>query len=242
MNIELKNPGFAPPYDRQGGDKHLHVARGWRAWWSLERAEDSHGGEHHRPEYYCKRYGEQGVLACQGWQTTHATHRAGVYQVAALPVGARITALQAEIRARYFARQPDGKRGELALRLGLLDGAGDDGTDEGIQWGEWRGQTDGSGWDGEGWEALSASLSAPVSGQVTIFVESRCRWPVRNNHAFVEGARLSVVGGEPVVPDPEGDVVQILSEIRDLVAGIYGFLGVTFQEAEGQLPGREEGS
>ncbi len=216
MRVEIANPGFGPPYRRQDGDKHLHVAEGWRAWWSTEKAE-SHDGDHHRPEYYEPEEG-------QGWQTTYATHRAGVFQQVDLPREAQ--ALNATIQARYYAEDDRGRRGDLALRLGVDPAGGTDGSSEAIVWGEWRGQTDGSGWEGKAWQPLYAELERVPGQRVTLFVESRCRWPVRNNHAFVKGAELRIVpldDGEPT-PDEPSDLARFLREIRDLVARILARL------------------
>jgi hypothetical protein len=227
--ITLQNPGFDPPYLQQGGDKHLHVAQGWRAWWSTETA-PSHGGCHHRPEYYEKVIDPETGDRCQAWQTTHATHRAGIRQLVSLPAGA--TSVRARIKARYYSRADDGRLGELALRLGIAAGRIADGTDPVIQWGDWRGQTDGTDWDGSEWVTLSASLYQVNAGEITLFVESRCRWAVRNNHAFVDDAILEAdVAGQPAPIPPAGDdVIALLAEIRDLVREIRDLAQVPLLE------------
>jgi hypothetical protein len=78
------------------------------------------------------------------------------------------------------------------------------------------------GWDGERTAIIFAGLDAVVDGQITIWLESRCRFAAKHNDAYFDNVALwANVDEDPGPgPEPDDDLIEVLAEIRDVLADI----------------------
>lgn len=209
--IPIPNANFDSGFYNWGDIGELCVATNWVPWWS----EGDQPGYNHRPEYAPERMRFQG----QKLFTTFATHRAGLYQRVALPTGVR--SLRFLVDCQYWSQHTDGSGGGLAMRCGIDPSAGTDPYATGITWGEWHGQDDRPAWDGKTTKTLIAedALDGDQGPWVTLWIESRCRYPAKHNDAYFDAAQLLGEVEEEPGPQPS-DLLEILRSIDGHLARI----------------------
>lgn len=206
--------------DFEGGFYHwadipeVCVATNWVPWWK----QGTRPGELHRPEYAPEKMRFQG----QKMFTTFATHQAGLYQRVALPAGVR--SLRFLVDCQYWSRHTDGSGGGLAMRCGIDPTAGDDPYSSVTTWGEWHGQDDRPAWDGKTTKTLIAEVNGSfgdLGDWVTLWIESRCRFPAKWNDAYFDSVQLWAEVDQEPGPEPEpGDLLEVLRSIDANLARI----------------------
>jgi len=205
--IPVPNAHFDGGFYNWGDIGELTIATNWVPWWQ----EGSSPGVLHRPEFKPEtmRF-EHG----QKLFTTFSTHRGGIYQRVTLPAG--IEKLQLTVDCQYWSHHTGGSGGGLAMRAGLDLGAGTDPYSGAIVWGPWHGQDDPDGWDGKSTKVLITETGGDFGQQVTIWLESRCRFPAKHNDAYFDNVQLWAEIEEEPEPEPDppsGDLLAVLRSI-----------------------------
>ena len=201
--IPIPNSDFDGGFYNWADIGELCIATNWVPWWE----QGNQPGINHRPEYAPETMRFQG----QKMFTTFSTHRGGLWQRIALPAG--VQSLQLLVDCQYWSRHTDGTGGGLAMRCGIDPGAGDDPYSGSIAWGEWHGQDDKPAWDGKTTKTLIAELDADFADWVTIWIESRCRFPAKHNDAYFDSVKLWAETGEGPGPEP-GSLLETLQAIN----------------------------
>lgn len=203
--IPIPNADLDAGFYHWGDIGELCVATNWVPWWQ----QGNQPGYNHRPEYAPETLRFQG----QKLFTTFSTHRAGLYQRVALPVG--VHSLRFLVDCQYWSQHTNGSGGGLAMRCGIDPTAGDDPYSSAIVWGEWHGQDDPDDWDGSITKTVIAEVAgddADFGDRVTIWIESRCRFPAKWNDAYFDSVQLWAEIDQEPEPEP-GDLIEILRSI-----------------------------
>lgn len=209
QKIDVANGDFSGAFFNWDDIGELTVAEDWAPWWK----EDDAAGVLHRPEYKPEtmRF-ERG----QKLFTTFATHQGGIYQRVKVPEGG--AHFELFVDCQYLSKHTDGKGGGLGMRAGLDPTGGTDPYSDAIVWGSWLGQD--SGWSGNTTESLYAGLDLAPGQWLTIWLESRCRFAAKWNDAYFDNVQLFAEFEQGPGPEPDGDLIEAIGQIRDVLAEI----------------------
>ena len=216
--IAVPNGHFDGGFYNWGDIGELTIAQHWVPWWQQGTAP----GVLHRPEFKPElmRF-EHG----QKLFTTFSTHRGGIYQRVTIPAG--VTRLQLSVDCQYWSHHTDGSGGGLAMRAGIDLAAGNDPYAGAIVWGDWHGQDDKPSWDGKTTKTLICEVDVEDQVQVTLWLESRCRFAAKHNDAYWDNVQLwGEVEEEPEPPEPPvmDDLIEMLQAMNDNLAQIVAVL------------------
>ena len=209
--IAIENGSFSSPFTARpdpvkGGPSvgEVTVAHGWQPYYNAQKR---------RPEW----------TPYQTWQKVFGTFsqiQAGVYQRVQVDVGDLLTLV---VRACFTSWDAG-----VALRVGIDPYGGTDFQSSEVQWGGWQGEsvrpkTEPGYWQGglENPRSLSVENIEAEAPYVTLFLHIENLYAGKDESAFWDRAELYREGDTPDPdPEPTGDLIKVLCEIRDVLKQI----------------------
>ena len=199
--------GFEGAFEDWSGIGELTVPRGWIPVWT----QGTEPGTDHRPECDREVVRVRSGDAAAKMFSTHASHTGALARRVQVQAGTLV-------RVQAYGATFGIKAGQ-GLRLGIDPEGGLDHEAEGIEWSSWWGQYN-PDWKAEQYHEFSVATLAP-SDFVTVFLYSHSDFAASTVAAYWDDVILEQEGDTPGPgPEPTGDVVKVLGEIRDVLKQI----------------------
>ncbi|MFZ4828784.1 MAG: LysM peptidoglycan-binding domain-containing protein [Phototrophicaceae bacterium] len=189
----LSNPGFEGAFTNQGGTPPRQVASSWIAWHE-PTAEGAPNYQNAQPEY--EEGGANANRVRSGSNSQHyfsffATHTGGIYQtVSGLNSGSEyMFNIYVYVWSSTFddlnLSQDDG---DVLTQIGIDPTGGTNPFSDDILWSIAKEEYDTFG--------LHSINAVAESSSITVFVQSRVSFPVKNSSVYIDDASLTLVSGE----------------------------------------------
>ena len=203
----LVEDGFEGEFRDYAGIGELTVPFGWVPVWT----QGTEPGVNHRPECDRETVRVRSGEAAAKVFSTHASHTAALSRRVQVQAGA---AIRAVAHGATF-----GIKAGLGMRLGIDPEGGLDPDAEGVIWSSWWGQYN-DDWKPELYHKFSVAIQAP-SDYVTVFLYSHSDYKASTVAAYWDDVLIEQESDTPGPdPEPTGDLIGVLQEIRDVLKGI----------------------